>query len=387
MIRFRYESFGGIVASSNPPFLAYINKYFARILGYKKSRLWEESSIYLSAPTEVHLSVTNECPVRCSHCYMDSGEKLPNELSFDEIKESIDVLAEKGVFSIALGGGEAFIRTDIFAIAQHAREKGIVPNLSTNGYLINDELARKCGVFGQVNVSIDSTARAENIRDDRLSAKAIDAVKILRKHGIRTGINAVITRKSFENIEELYSFARKNKIKEIEFLRIKPSGRAKQVYHDLKCTPEQYKDLFPMLMKLAKKYRITTKIDCSLLPMVCYHKPRRKRLIKFAAYGCEAGNVLLGVKADGSVSPCSFAGPIGFPITKIDDFWHSSEILNTYRTWTEHAPEPCITCQYLDICKGGCHPLALFETGDFFSGDPGCPYVHDHSIMNEEAVQ
>lgn len=45
------------------------------------------------------------------------------------------------VFSIVFGGGEPFARKEIFEIAEYARNKGIVPNVTTNGYFINEENA------------------------------------------------------------------------------------------------------------------------------------------------------------------------------------------------------------------------------------------------------
>jgi sulfatase maturation enzyme AslB (radical SAM superfamily) len=99
-MRTRYESFGGIISLENPPTLIYVDKVFMKSLGYDRSKLWKKKRNYLSAPTEVHFSITNECPLRCKHCYVEAGEKLSNELTLNEVKSSIDLLAEMGVYSI-----------------------------------------------------------------------------------------------------------------------------------------------------------------------------------------------------------------------------------------------------------------------------------------------
>ena len=49
---------------------------------------------------------------------MDSGCKGANELSTEDFKKAIDVLAELKVFHIALGGGEALLREDFFELAE-----------------------------------------------------------------------------------------------------------------------------------------------------------------------------------------------------------------------------------------------------------------------------
>lgn len=61
-----------------------------------------------------------------------------------------------GVFHVALGVGEAFARNDFISIVRNAGKAGIVPNLTTNGYFIDDKTADECKLFWQVNVSINS---------------------------------------------------------------------------------------------------------------------------------------------------------------------------------------------------------------------------------------
>jgi len=61
--------------------------------------------------------------IRCPHCYMGAGEKDAEQLDTDGIKRALDILAEMNVFHIALGGGEALERPDLFEIAEYARTK------------------------------------------------------------------------------------------------------------------------------------------------------------------------------------------------------------------------------------------------------------------------
>ncbi len=161
-MKHRLESFGGILALENPPMLVHVDRDFMRGLGYEHSPLWEKPEAgLLSAPLEVHFSVTNACSLRCGHCYMDSGEKDAGEMPAEDFRKAIDLLAEMGVFHIALGGGEALERPDFFELASYVRSCGIVPNLTTNGLLMTRETAAKCSIFGQVNVSVDWTGKSQ----------------------------------------------------------------------------------------------------------------------------------------------------------------------------------------------------------------------------------
>ena len=109
-LKYRYENFGGIISSQDPPFLAFVDRNYMKELGLADSPLWEtadESIGLLSAPTEVHFAVTNKCSNRCDHCYMDSGDPDPGELDTSSFKKALAMLAGMNVFHIALGGGEA----------------------------------------------------------------------------------------------------------------------------------------------------------------------------------------------------------------------------------------------------------------------------------------
>ena len=157
-MEYRFENFGGIIAGQSPPFLAFVDRNYMRELGLGESPLWrsdDESIGLLSAPTEVHFAITNKCSAKCPHCYMGAGEKDQGQLDTDSLKRALDVLAQMKLFHVAMGGGEALERGDLFEIAGYARQKGLVPNLTISGLAMTPGIAQKMKVFGQVNVSVD----------------------------------------------------------------------------------------------------------------------------------------------------------------------------------------------------------------------------------------
>ncbi|MCK4753575.1 MAG: radical SAM protein [Planctomycetes bacterium] len=381
-MKYRFENFGGIIASQKPPFLAFVDREYMRELDLEESPLWnteDESVGILSAPTEVHFAITNKCSAKCPHCYMQAGQKDEHELDTKSFKRALDVLAEINVFHIALGGGEALERHDLFEISEYARQKGLVPNLTISGAKVTPEIAKKMKVFGQVNISLDGVGEKYGVfRGINMFETADKAMDMLVEAGVPTGINCVIGRENFDGIDELFEYAKKKNLNEIEFLRFKPSGRAAQLYDKKKTTYEQNIALTPMLADLSKKHDITAKIDCSFIPMLCYHKPPRRILEAIATYGCEAGNVLLGIRSDGSVSGCSFLNTSGLSVFDLSSAENRSKCFEKIKTWVQNAPQPCCDCDYLDICKGGCHAVSEYVTGDFNNPDPDCPFVVEY---------
>lgn len=392
-MKYRFENFGGIISSEEPPFLAFVDRVYMEELGLGPSPLWEtadQSVGILSAPTEVHFAITNRCSARCAHCYMDGGDADREELDTESFKSALDILADMKVFHTALGGGEAMERSDLFEIAAYARHKGLVPNLTVSGMGIDPENAREMKkLFGQVNISMDGVGADYAVyRGNNGFAAADRGIDCLVNAGVSTGINCVLGRKNFHHLETLFRYARSKKLKEIEFLRLKPSGRGKDLYLQARTTFEQNIQLIPLLARYSRIYKVTAKIDCSFVPMYCYHQPPVEVLEGMATYGCEAGNVLLGVRSDGSVSGCSFLAGAGISVFDLPGAYRDPDgVFKSMRSWLDRAVEPCLSCKYLQICKGGCHGVSLYMTGNYDAPDPDCPIVVERERMKGRRVE
>lgn len=378
-MRHRFEPFGGIVSSDDPPFLAFVDRQYMRELGLPPSPLWhavDESVGRLSAPVEVHFACTNRCSLGCAHCYMDSGAEDPHTLDTAAFKRALDMLARMGVFHVALGGGEALERADLFELADHARRVGLVPNLTTNGRLVDDRTAERLRIFGQVNLSLDGVGKAAKTFREGTDFDAVDrAFDCLLRAGVPAGINCVVGKGNFDQLPALAEYAAGKGVSEIEFLRFKPSGRAVASYTQLRTTPEQNRTVYPLFQQMSERFGVKTKIDCSFVPMLCYHRPPAALLEALCVCGCEAGNFLIGARSDGRICGCSFLPVLDVTIPQLPAEWATVPELQRYRQWTVTAPEPCASCDYLRFCKGGCHAVALALTGSIDAPDPDCPWV------------
>ena len=302
----RYEHFGGIVGLKDPPALLYVDRAYMRGLGYADSPLWHAGPEHLSAPTEVHFSITDACPLQCRHCTADAGKQGVAELSTAEIKRAVDLLAEMKVFHIAFGGGELFARPDAVEIAEYAASLGIVPNATSNGYYMTPELARKCRVFGQINISLDGVgARYEAARGTDNFDRADRAIRLLVDAGVKAGINCLVTRANFDHLDASIGLRARSGV-ERSPVPAPQTVRSRQTnYYDYRLTPAQNKRFYPLLMNMAAKYKPFFQVDCSFVPMLCYHKPPKKTMRLLGIEGCEGGNILLGVRPDGWVNACS----------------------------------------------------------------------------------
>ncbi len=225
--RFRAEGFGGIVQLDRPTALVFIDRARARALGHEGGTSWSGEAEFpgrLSAPLEAHLQLTNRCGAGCSGCYTAATPAgLPHEQDLAGWRASIDALAAMGVFHVALGGGESALLPWLGEVASYAREKGLVPNLTTSGLYDEATLARLVGIadrFGQINVSVDGVgASYEAVRGLDGFERADRAVVALRGVNAEVGLNAVLTRRSFPELGALFRYARSRRLSQIELLR------------------------------------------------------------------------------------------------------------------------------------------------------------------------
>ncbi|GMN96899.1 radical SAM/SPASM domain-containing protein [Blautia wexlerae] len=86
------------------------------------------------------IEITNQCNLRCKHCYNESDMKCNNRMSMEQFKMVIDLLVAKKIKHIQIIGGEPFwdkklLREELdYAVGKFSRIE-----IFTNGTLITDE--------------------------------------------------------------------------------------------------------------------------------------------------------------------------------------------------------------------------------------------------------
>ncbi len=107
----------------------------------RESGTWnflQERQIYRAYPAryrqEAHWSVTGECNLKCRHCFMSAPHAKHGSPSHAQIVRVADQLAECGVFTVSITGGEPLIRSDLPEIIDLLNEREIrLETIYTNG--------------------------------------------------------------------------------------------------------------------------------------------------------------------------------------------------------------------------------------------------------------
>ncbi|MCK6526678.1 radical SAM protein [Myxococcota bacterium] len=330
----------------------------------------------LRAPTEVHLAVTSRCPARCSACYLPRGG-APAEPGGEEIRSALRQLASLGVFEVAFGGGEPVLRDDLLDLAREARDLGLVPNLTTSGIGLTAHAARRmAGLFGQVNVSLDGFgAGYEAVRGWDGTRTALAALERLGEAGVRAGVNTVLTRSNVGNLADMGAALAERGVAEWQWLRLKPAGDGAQVYETMALSADEALTLWPRALSVEAETGLAMRFDCALVPFLAAHGLPPDRLRRLGVEGCAGGHSLWSRGASGGYAPCSFVEAGAGGGAEAAEIWAADPVLGAWRRRAEDPPEPCASCDYREVCRGGCRVVARHRVGDAMAPDPECPRV------------
>jgi cyclic pyranopterin phosphate synthase len=166
--------------------------------------------------SDLRVSVTDRCNFRCQYCMPAEG--LPwleraEVLSFEEIERLVTVMAEMGVQTLRLTGGEPLVRRDFPTLAGLLTAIDGLGEVSvtTNGFLLErDAAALVSAGIDRFNISVDSLQRdrfyAQTRRDalPRVLAGLEHLAAFPEAHPIK--VNAVAIRGFTE--QEVLPFAR-----------------------------------------------------------------------------------------------------------------------------------------------------------------------------------
>ncbi|GAA0933631.1 hypothetical protein GCM10009554_19010 [Kribbella koreensis] len=167
----------------------------------------------MSQPSGIVWSVTYACPLRCVHCYTESGRRRSHQLDLPEMLAVADALIAMGPDEIAIAGGEPLLVRGIEQIGRRIRDAGISTSLWTSGWnLTAERIDALAASFAVIHVSVDGATAAvhDAIRGRKGSYdRALNALAILndaatgRDAPLLFGIDYVVTRSNLGQLEEL----------------------------------------------------------------------------------------------------------------------------------------------------------------------------------------
>jgi Fe-coproporphyrin III synthase len=340
-------------------------------------------------------NVTRTCNLRCTHCYSDSAAmKYEGELTFEEGCSLLDDLADFGVPAVLFSGGEPLARRDTLQLAEHARSRGMKVTLSTNGTLIDAQIARKIKELGfaYVGVSFDGVGATNDVFRGMVGAfdRAMRGIRNLKAVGQKVGLRLTLTPHTIADLDAIFDFIEREGIQRACFYHLVPSGRGKDV------TPLPAVQTRAALDTIFRRTRaLVEKGDPREILTVDNHADGPYAYLKLAAEGdplasraydllrwnggggSSSGIGIADIDWLGDVHPDQFSRQITFGNVRerrFSEIWsdESNPTLHALRNRKEHIEGRCRSCRFFDVCGGNFRARAHAVTGNLWASDPGC---------------
>lgn len=315
----------------------------------------EEEEPVEAITKKVHITITNDCNMRCPHCFVSAGIVEKQELKVEEILSVIDTIGRiNGVTDIVVSGGEPLIHPDIMQLLKGLRKHNV--SLFTNGTLINEDnykiIADCCQ---EVQISFEGVTKEsyEKIRGKGNYYKALHAINLLKTTGVKITLAITILPSTVNNIREhLISFVNSFEYENLEI----------RLNDDI----EMRGNALTMDFTGYNKYEVD-KIMLSLIDrlqeMGVTKESRSGRNIKFK--NCGIGTNIV-IDANGRMYPCN---KFSSYYRKLDEdmslVFEDFNELN--RTTSINCISKCQKCELRYICAGGCRIDYMNQHGNMLA--------------------
>lgn len=345
------------------------------------------------APVHVVWEITLACDLKCSHCGSRAGKVRPRELTTDECLDLVRQLARLGTREVTLIGGEAYLRKDWVEIIREITDNGMQCTMQSGGLHLDEKRVREAAAAGLkgAGISIDGLEELhDRLRGVKGSYEAgFRALRLLKEHGIPTGVNSQITSETIPQLPEMMDRFIEAGAKGWQVQLTVAMGRAAD-HPELLLQPYELLNLMPLLADL---YKEGVRRGFLIQPgnNIGYFGPyesvwRGSGDDRIHWVSCNAGQNTMGIESDGTIKGCPslptspYSGGNVRDLS-VKDIWQTApELSFTRKRTVDDLWGFCRTCYYADVCRAGCS-----WTTHVLFGKPGNnPYCHHRTLELEK---
>ena len=368
-------------------------------------------------PRLIFWETTAGCNLECIHCRRITlaDQLLPQDLTTAESFALIDQIAAFARPIFVLSGGEPLFRPDIFDIARHAADAGLIVALATNGTLITDDIALRIKASGiqRVSISFDGAdAATHNVfRGPGAFERTLAGIEHLRNHGISFQINTTVANHNAHQMPATLALAKRVGAVALHLFLLVPVGCGMEIAEDQQITPTKYEEILNWMYDAEMEGGIELKATCAPhyfrivrqrqaeerrqgivreRPQSMHrqaHKgassrphavsnggPDPRQAMQAATKGCLAGTGVCFVSHRGEVFPCGYL-PVEAGNIRHQPFravWEGSPLFAELRD-PDLLGGKCGLCEFKKVCSG-CRARSYGMTMDYLGEEPFCTY-------------
>jgi MoaA/NifB/PqqE/SkfB family radical SAM enzyme len=298
--------------------------------------------------------ITYACNHKCSFCY-NCPTKGARELNTEEFKAGLKKIADLGCVFLVLSGGEPLCRPDFFDIAQEGKRLGFAIRVYTNGYLIDEVVARKFAEL--LPFEIEISFHGDNPESfDRLTGvpgsfhRVIQGIRNLRAHDLKVNLKTPITKWNQHELRGIKALAEEMGC-HVEF--------------DPTITPRDDGDTAPLALQADMEF-LDRLFSTEFADLTHEEVPIPRDDTKVKAV-CGTGRSTIALDPYGNFFPCvqwrRKAGNI-MDVQDLRSLWRTSPVLNEVRKIAEEIPQSTLKEFEHGAFASFCAGVAEVQTGD-----------------------
>lgn len=352
-------------------------------------------------------NMTRRCNLSCIHCYISADEQRRDELSTKEARRFIEDIARMGCPVLLFSGGEPTLREDLFELGRLAVQSGMRAVISSNGTLIDEEMAKRIADvgFSYVGVSIDGAPETHDKFRGKQGAfeAALRGIRNCLRAEVKAGVRLTVNRANVADLPAVLDIVEKEGIPRFCMYHLVYAGRGENlVEQDL--SHEEARGVMDTLIDKVLDWE-TRGVGTEILTtdnhadgviiegFVRDHRPDRLddvRALQLRHGGCSAGRKMANVDYAGDVHPCQFwsGATLGnLRERPFSEIWtdESHPLLAKLRSMADSLTGPrCSRCRHSRVC-GGCRIRAEVASGDLWGDDPACYLTAEEIGICKEA--
>jgi MoaA/NifB/PqqE/SkfB family radical SAM enzyme len=169
-------------------------------------------------PLTLRWELLDRCNFSCPFCYI-VGHSFQKLLRFSEMRSHLIDLINSGLLFCTLTGGEVTIHPDFRVIYQFLKEHGLIVDVFSNGYAIDDSLidlfrryppvAVEISLYSLVNARLH---KIYGVRDPEGASKILDNVLRLKRAGINVICKTFLNTVTQSDIDAIIEWCKDNNI-------------------------------------------------------------------------------------------------------------------------------------------------------------------------------
>jgi radical SAM protein with 4Fe4S-binding SPASM domain len=310
-------------------------------------------------PFSGSVELTFRCNLRCAHCYVADGNNpgaIQHELTTGEWRGIFDQIAGEGCLWLLLTGGEPLTRPDFLDLYMHAKRKGFLLTLFTNGTLFTPRLADSLAEWPPFAVEITLYGRTQATYERVTGvpgshARCMRGIELLMERGLPLKLKTVLMTHNKHELEDIRTYAESLGV-DFRFDPILNAGLSDDAAPTrLRLSPQEVVELDQADARRMESWREFCGRSIGL--------PARSEYL----YTCGAGNSTFHIDPYGQLSSCLMVRQSHYDLRQgnFSQGWH--EFIGSVREQKRSIDSRCAQCALLSLC-GQCPGWAQLEHGD-----------------------